>query len=179
MARTYKTEGVIIKRLNFGEADKILTIFTKHHGKIRAVAKGVRRLTSRKAGTVELFNQATLFFSRGKNLDILTEATLIDSFSDWRQDLKKVACAYYFCELVDKLTADNQPHQDVYQLLINYLAHLGSSASLAKLVREFEEKILVNLGFGIPDRWQRHAGSLRPYLEQITERELHAPKILR
>jgi len=179
MGKTYKTEGVVIKRFNFGEADKILTVFTKHHGKVRAVAKGVRRLTSRKAGNVELFNQATLFFVRSKNLDLLTEAVLINSFSCLRANLKKVAVAYYFCEVVDKLTPDNQPQPDVYRLLVDCLVRLGEAASLAKLVREFEETILDQLGFGLPDSWRRQPGSLRPYLEQVTERPLTSPKILR
>jgi len=65
MSRSYKAEGIILKRINFSEADKILTIFTKRHGKVRAIAKGVRRLTSRKAGSVELFNQAGLFLLEG------------------------------------------------------------------------------------------------------------------
>ena len=61
MRRTYKTEGIILKRINFGEADRILTSYTKHFGKISLLAKGVRKITSRKGGNIELFNQTVLF----------------------------------------------------------------------------------------------------------------------
>jgi len=78
--RSYKTEGIVLKRINYGEADRILTIYTKRHGKIRAIAKGVRKLTSRKAGSLELFNNVVLFLVKGKNLDIITEAQTVDLF---------------------------------------------------------------------------------------------------
>ncbi|MCJ7793073.1 MAG: DNA repair protein RecO, partial [Candidatus Marinimicrobia bacterium] len=94
MDRTRKTEGIILKRSNYGEADRILTIYTKHYGKIKAMAKGVRRITSRKGGNVELFNQATLFLYKGRNLDLLTEVQVTKTFKEWRRNLKKVATAY-------------------------------------------------------------------------------------
>ena len=114
MHHSFKTEGIILKRMNYGEADRILTIYTLHHGKIRAMAKGVRKLQSRKAGSLELFNHATLFLIKGKNLDLITEAQVINLFKSWRKNLIKVGIAYYLCELVDKLTPDNQPHEAVF-----------------------------------------------------------------
>ena len=176
MNRTYKTEGIILKRVNFGEADKILTIYTKHYGKIRAIAKGVRKLTSRKAGNVELFNQAVIFLAKGKNLDILTEVQLLNSFKAWRKDLKKVAAAYYFCELVDKLTPDNQASQSVYWLLVQALSKI-SQESLPELVRSFEEQLLDKLGFGVPPQLRQSQKSLKSYIEEITEREINSQKV--
>jgi len=176
MGRTYKTEGIILKRINYGEADRILTIYTKHYGKIRALAKGVRRITSRKGGNVELFNQATLFLNKGKNLDILTEAQVVNSFKAWRKNLKKVAVAYYFAELVDKLTPEEQPSQAVFQLLSRYLGGIGT-ASLPELTRSFEETLLRELGFGVPEKLKKSPGSLRNYIESIIEKKLNSQDI--
>lgn len=178
MHRHFRTEGIILKRSNLGEADRLITVFSKHHGKIKLLAKGVRRIKSRRAGSVELFNHVVLFGVKGKNLDLLTEASLIDSFSAWRQDLRRVAVAYYFCELVDKLSAEGQAHEAVFTLLTEFLAKISQGVS-KKTVREFEEKLLDELGFGLPDEVRRQAGSLRPYIESITEREIVAPKILK
>lgn len=171
MGRTRKTEGIILKRSNYGEADRILTIFTKHYGKIKALAKGVRRITSRRGGNVELFNQAVIFLHQGRNFAILTEAQVVNSFKVWRKDLKKVAVAYYFAELVDKLTPEEQPNQAVFRLLSNYLEKIAT-ASLPELTRGFEEALLKELGFGVPEKLKKQPGSLKTYIESIIEKEI-------
>lgn len=176
--RTYKTEGIILKRVNLGEADRILTIYTKHYGKIRAIAKGVRKLTSRKGGNVELFNHLALFLARGKNLDILSEVQLINSFRDWRKDLARVGVGYYFCELVDRLTPDGQASRAVFELLKDSLGRI-SKQGLPELVRGFERSLLNELGFGVPEELKASRASLKPYIESIIEKEINSPKILR
>lgn len=176
MGRTYKTEGIILKRINYGEADRILTIYTKHYGKIKALAKGVRRITSRRGGNVELFNQAAIFLNKGRNLDILTEAQVTNAFKSWRRNLKKVATAYYFAELVDKLTPEEQPNQTVFQLLSRFLEKIGT-ASLPELTRSFEEVLLKELGFGVPEELRKQPGSLRNYIESIIEKKLNSQDI--
>lgn len=176
--KTYKTEGIVLKRINFGETDRILTIYTKHYGKIRTIAKGVRRITSRKAPHLELFNHTVFFLIRGKNLDLVSEARIARSFPSWRKNLIKVGVAYYFCELIDKLTPDGQANQEVFDLLKTFLEKINSH-SLKSLVREFEEKLLEELGFGIPREVKEQSGSLRAYIETITEKEISSPRILR
>ena len=178
MHHSFKTEGIILKRMNYGEADRILTIYTSHHGKIRAMAKGVRKLQSRKAGSLELFNHSVLFLIKGKNLDLITEAQAINLFKSWRKNLIKVGIAYYLCELVDKLTPDNQPHEAVFELLKETLKKIGLKENKI-LVREFEEKLLNELGFGVPEVLRQTQGSLKAYVESIIEKELNSPKILR
>ncbi|HUS59874.1 MAG TPA: DNA repair protein RecO [Nevskiaceae bacterium] len=172
-SRSYKTEGVILKRINFGEADKILTIYSKHYGKIKALAKGVRKITSRKGGNVELFNQVIIFLARGRNLDILTEVQVLNSFKEWRKNLSKVGTAYYFCELVDKLTPEGQPNQAVFRLLKDSLNKIGQEKRLG-LTRAFEEKLLEELGFGIPPGLRQTKGNLNAYIEEITERKINS-----
>ena len=178
MHTSFKTEGIILKRTNYGEADRILTIYTHHHGKIRAIAKGVRKIQSRKAGSLELFNHTTLFLIKGKNLDLVTETQPINLFKSWRKNLIKVGIAYYLCELVDKLTPDNQPNEAVFELLKKNLRQIGQKSNKV-LVREFEEELLHELGFGVPQILKQTQGSLKSYIESIIEKKLNSPKILK
>jgi DNA repair protein RecO (recombination protein O) len=178
MSRTYKTEAIILKRLNLGEADRILTAYTKHYGKIKALAKGVRKIASRKGGNVESFNHVTLFLAKGKNLDIVTEATAMATFSHLRKDLLKVGLAFYFCELVDKLTPEGQANRRVFELLKDTLGKIGKIKPL-NLVRGFEEALLDELGFGVPASVRALPKSLVSYIESITEREIKTPSVIK
>ena len=80
--RSYSTQAIILKRFNYGEADRILTLFTDKHGKITVIAKGVRKPQSRKRGHVELFNHIKAYIVNGKSLGILTEAETIHNFGN-------------------------------------------------------------------------------------------------
>jgi DNA repair protein RecO (recombination protein O) len=174
---SFKTEGIILKRINFGEADRILTIFSKHFGKIKVLAKGVRKLTSRKAGALELFNHSSLFLVKGRNFDIISEAEPLNLFKSWRKDLLRVGIAYYFCEVIDKLTPEGQPNKDVFELLKNSLSALGKN-NLKNLVLSFQENLLETLGFGIPPGVARNTKQLHHYIESISERTITSPRII-
>lgn len=144
--RGFKTEGIILKRRDFGEADKILTVFTLRYGKISIVAKGVRRITSRRAGNVELLNRVSMYLYQSKGLPILTEAESLDTYSKLKGDLILSTYAYHILELVDKLTAENQENRVLYEYLVKVLQRLSKKPRQI-LVRAFEVKILSNLGF--------------------------------
>ena len=169
---TYKTEGVILKRSNYGEADRILTIYTKQYGKIRAIAKGVRKITSRKGGNLELFNHCVLFLAEGRNLDIITEAQVVNSFSRLSQDLEKTAGAFYLVELVDQLTPDGQANRQVFDLLVSALAKL-LDCQTDQVLADFEVSLLRLLGFW-SDTIDRR--SVKSYIESIIERKLRSPE---
>ena len=121
--RNYKTIGIILKRYNLKETDKIVTVLTEYHGKVKYVAHGVRKITSRKAPHLEPFCYTTLYIAKGKNLDIITEASVIDSYQNIRTDLNRIAVGYHVCELVDKLTAENQINRSLFGLLITTSAN--------------------------------------------------------
>lgn len=163
---TYKTEGIILKRRNFGEADRILTVFTKKHGKIKVLAKGVRRITSRRGPNVELFNLVTLFIHKGRNFDILTEAQVQDSFGWIRKKLELIGLAYHICELVDGLCAEHQPHPKVFDLLVKILSELDSG-----LIHKFEIDLLCELGF-LPSYVSIDKINTTSFVEQLLERRL-------
>jgi|SRR3989344_1874782 len=144
--RGFKTEGIILKRKNFGEADRILTVFTQSRGKISIVAKGVRRITSRRAGNVELLNRVVMFLYQGQGMPILTEAEGIESFEKLKSDLALSTVAFHIIELVDKLSAENQENRVLYEHLVNVLKRLEKNPRQI-FIRAFEAKILTNLGF--------------------------------
>ena len=177
MSRTYKTECFILRQRPFGETDRLLTVYSKHYGKIHCLAKGVRRLKSRKAGALELFSLSNLFFAKGKNLDLITEAVLVNNFSFWRQNLARVGVAFYFVELVDKLNAEEQPNRQVFDLLEKNFLRLKDE-KLTSLVQEFEKGLLTVLGFGVPENRHR-SGSLRDYIEEVIERPINTPRIVK
>lgn len=173
MTRTYRTEGIIIKRTNYGEADRILTIFTKHYGKIKAIAKGVRKTTSKKGGNLELFNDVTLFLSEGRNLDIITEAEVINSFEKTRGNLNLVGQAFQIAEVADRLTAEREENRRVFELLRKSFQDLNRGKREAVL--SFEIELLKELGFGLPEDLSEK--SVERFIESIIEKKLKSKRI--
>ena len=169
--RTVKTDGVIIKRQDFGEADRIVTLFTKKYGKIRVLGKGVRRIQSRRGPHIELFNQATFFIHKGRTFDIITEAQVRETYPRIRKNLELIGLAYYVCELVDGLCAENQPHPNVYDLLVETLEELERG-----VIQKFERNLLSELGF-LP-RNRTLPVDTASYIEQILERRIKSKKFL-
>src|ERR1700752_5122715 len=108
--RIYRTETVIIRRGDFGEADRMLTLVTPQ-GKRRVVAKGARKTTSRLAGHIELFTHVTLLMAVGRNLDIITQSVVLHSFQTLRGDLKRIGAAYYAAELIDRLIEEDDENR--------------------------------------------------------------------
>ena len=141
-----KFEGIILKRRNLGEADRILTVFTYQKGKISVLAKGVRRIISKRAGNVELLNRVFLYLHPAKSFLILTEASSIDTYQILKEDLTLSTYAFHIIELVDKLTAENQEARILYEHLVNVLQKLSRKPRQI-LVRAFEAKILSLMGF--------------------------------
>lgn len=141
-----RVEGIILKRRNLGEADRVLTVFTHQRGKISVLAKGVRRITSRRAGNVELLNRVLMYLHQAKTFLILTEASSLDTYQKLKEDLTLSTYAFHIIELTDKLTAENQENRILYEHLVNVLQRLSRNPRQI-LVRAFEVKILSNLGF--------------------------------
>ena len=142
----FKTEGIVLKRRNFGEADRILTVFSKDRGKISILAKGVRRITSRRAGNVELLNRVSIFLHPTKGMPILTEAISLDTYSKLKMDLTLSTVAFHIIELVDKLTAEGQESSNLYFNLTKVLEKLEKKPRQI-FIRAFEVKILSLMGF--------------------------------
>lgn len=145
--RLYRTEAIVLRRQNLGEADKLLTLYTPELGKTRVVAKGVRKPTSRKAGHVELFTYARLLVAKGRNLDIVTQAETIDPFLPIRSELQRTSCAYYVAELVDRFTEEAEENRRLFALLLNALRWLGHAEDMDLVLRYFELRLLDYVGY--------------------------------
>lgn len=176
MTRYLKTEGIVIKRRNFGEADKLITVFTKHNGKIQIKASGVRRIASRRSPHVELLNHSIITVYKANKYPVLSEAHTIDSFSDIKSDLQKVGIAYHICELIDGLCPEEQDNESVFYLLKDTLTTLSSDCNIQAVVDEFEITLLQQLGY-----WNAsmHANNVdtHAFIESILERRLKSHRI--
>lgn len=114
---TYKSEGIIIRRHNFGESSLILDFYTKEHGKVEAVARSARKLRGKLKGHLELFLCTDLVFARARNIDKTTSSYTLKSFPNLRKNLRTSSIAYYFSELVEKMTIAGHRDERVYHLL--------------------------------------------------------------
>lgn len=142
----FKVEGIVLKRRDLGEADRILTVFTLQKGKISVLAKGVRKVSSRRSGNVELLNRVLLFLHPAKSFLILTEAESLDTFQKLKMDLTLSTYAFHIIEMVDKLTAEGQENRFLYENLVYVLQKLSKNPRQI-FIRAFEVKILSILGF--------------------------------
>lgn len=178
--KTYKSEGIVLKRINFGEADKIVTIYSKHYGKITLIAKGIRRMISRKRGNLEVFNQVIFFASKGKGMDVVTETELKEGFFSLRKKLQKVAIAYQLCEMVDKLTVEGNEQEEVYGLLFEYLSNLNNleQKNNSFFLGSFGLSLLKILGFWPQNKPVPKNFKVSSFIEEIIERELKSKKFL-
>src|SRR4051812_7202854 len=123
----YKTEAVVLDRRDFGEADRLLTLYTPGLGKVRAIAKGARRTTSRLSGHIELFTHTQLFLAAGRNLDIVTQSQLIHSHERLREDLWRAALGFHVLELVNHFSEERLENPSVWYALLEVLGRLDAS----------------------------------------------------
>jgi DNA repair protein RecO (recombination protein O) len=177
--RSYNLEGIIIKRTNVGEADKIITIFSRELGKVSLKAAGIRKLQSKRAGVLELFNHVKIGVAKGRgNLDVLTEVDILNTFSSWKNHLGRVNIAYQMAEVIDKLTPDNQPHPQVFEILHNAFLEIDKLDIDWKLKLEtWILDIVKDLGYWPAD--EKFTGDIYKFIEEIINRPLHSPKILK
>lgn len=145
-ARQFRTQAIILSRRDFGESDRLLTLFTPDYGKISAIAKGARKPQSKVTGHVELFSRVDVMIHKGRNLDILAQAELIDPYLFLREDLARGAYANYVAELLDRFTADEDVNQtDLFVLLHQTLQRLAKKDNDPRLAIRFYELYLLEL----------------------------------
>ncbi|MFC1915315.1 DNA repair protein RecO [Chloroflexota bacterium] len=145
--RNYQTEAIIIKKTKLGEADRILTLYTPHLGKIQAFAKSVRRPKSKLAGHLELLTYSLVSLARGRNLDTITGSQTINSFLPLKSDLWLTSYALYATELVNQFTADNIENYPLFQLLLETMEQLCQANNKELTLRYFELHLLNEVGY--------------------------------
>ncbi len=145
--RLYRSEAIVLRRANFGEADRLLTLLSRDQGKIRVLAKGARKPASRKAGHIELFMRSKMLFARGRNLDLVTQVELVEAYRPLREDLVRLAYASHTVELMDRFTVEGDPQPDLFQLLADNLHWLSETSDLLLAARYYEVRLLSLVGF--------------------------------
>ncbi len=146
--RSFRTAAIILKRRDFGEADRLLTILTPMHGKQDVVAKGARKLTSQKMGHVELFTCADMLIHTGRDLGVAAQAEMIMPFNALREDLTRGAYAAYCAELVDRFTGDGEDDTNrLFNLTRDTLERIDQETDPRLAVRYFEVHLLDVSGF--------------------------------
>jgi len=145
--REYQTEAIIIKKVKLGEADRILTLYTPHLGKIQGVAKSVRKTKSKLAGHLELLTHSQVSLARGRNIDTITGSQTIDSFVPLKTDLWLSSCALYVIEMVAQFATEDMENYPLFQLLLETLLRLCQGVDSTLTLRFFEMHLLAETGF--------------------------------
>ena len=135
----YKEQGIVLRSVKLGEADKIVSILTQGSGKVRAVAKGIRRTASKFGARLEPLTHVSLLLYRGRNLDTVTQAEIISPFLEVRGDFTRFAAGETMLEAVDKVAEEHEHNVRLFLLLLGGLRALESRpadpAAVADAVR--------------------------------------------
>ncbi|MBM4444836.1 MAG: DNA repair protein RecO [Chloroflexi bacterium] len=153
MSRLYKTQGVILSHSYVGEADALLSIYTPFLGKLRAVARGVKRSKSRMAGHLEPLTHCSLMLARGRNLDIISGCDTIEAFAPLKASLWLTSCGLYAAELTDRMGVEGTENRRLFQLLLGTLQSLSSGVEPSTVLRYFEFRSMACSGY-LPEIWR-------------------------
>jgi DNA repair protein RecO (recombination protein O) len=144
--RLYKTTAIVLSRFELGEADRVLTLLTPHEGRLKAIAKGVRRPKSRLGGSLEPFAELQLVLARGRTFDVVTQASVRHAWLGLRDRLEATATAWYVSELVQRSTEERAPAARIYELLLRGYELLEACVPPGRVARWFEFRLLDELG---------------------------------
>ncbi len=145
--RVFRTDAVILRRHDFGEADRLLTLLTPDHGKLRAIAKGARKPIARKTGHVELYTLVDMLIARGRDLYIVQQAETKGPFLPLHEDLLRGSYASYVVEVLDRFTAEQDPGRGEFRLLVQTLGWLCTEDDPRLVTRYYELRLLELAGF--------------------------------
>lgn len=146
--RSIRVEAIVLRHADWGEADRQIMLYTRELGKVRAIAKGARKIPSRKAGHLEPFTQVHLQLARGRDLLIVTQADTQNAYLPLREDLVLTSLAYYVVELLDRSVYEEEgAHPALFRLLADTLERLATGEDTWLAVRYYEMRLLDILGF--------------------------------
>lgn len=143
----YNAEAINIRSRNTGEADKIISLFTRVYGKVQAIAKGARRPTSKFGGRLEIFTYNQVLLASARTWDIISQCETIESFRELRESREKLNPGAYILKLIDLVTEDRQRNDELFNLLLETLCSLRASKNPDIIARKFEVKLCDIEGF--------------------------------
>ena len=166
--KIYKTEAIVLRHFPLGEADYLLDLYTPDLGKLRAVAKGARRVKSKLGGHLEPLMRTSFLITRGQNLDTINQAEVLEGFRTVREHLHRLSQALYIVELIDTITPEEQPNYPIYRLVLDALRSLAGDAT-PLLLPFFQLRILGHSGFK-PQLYQcvECGSTISPGLHRLT-----------
>jgi DNA repair protein RecO (recombination protein O) len=163
----YKITGLNLRVQDFGESDKLLTVFSKERGKLRILAKGARKSGSKLSGRTELLVVSRMVIAAGRNLDLLTDSEVIESHEKMRPDLDRINLAFYFIWLLDQMTVLHQALPEVWELAITSLDRVLKNGASQELRVHFEKEMARLEGIK-PTEGSEYLPA--PYLENYLEK---------
>ena len=151
--RTYRCEGLTLRKAAIGEADLVVTVFTAEHGKLRGVAKGARRSSSKLVGHLEPLTMVRLSLARGRELEIITQAQVADALPSLKEDLSSMTRGLYVAELLDGFGPEDSPSPGLFRLAASVLRGLSQAKDPEAPLRYFELHLLRLTGM-LPELYQ-------------------------
>jgi len=146
--RSFRVEAVVLRHADWGEADRLVTLYTRERGKVRAIAKGARKIRSRKAGHLEPFTRVTLQLARGHDLLIVTQADTLEAYLPIHENLVKTSQAAYVVELLDRFTyEDDTENYNIFRQLTEVLARIEKETDPWLALRYYEMRLMDLLGY--------------------------------
>jgi DNA repair protein RecO (recombination protein O) len=145
-SRLYVTDAIVLSRFDYGEADRIMTLFTPEHGKLKVIAKGVRRTTSRLGGALEPLAELRVALARGRNFDVVTQVEVAHAWLRLRDSLESAATAWYLAELADRSIEERHEAEGLYALLRRAYELLDEGMDAGRVARWYEMHLADELG---------------------------------
>ncbi len=170
--------GIIIHQTRFGEADKFVKILTQNHGLVDVVAKGARRLTSRKSSHLDNLNLIRFNTNRGGSPQYLSQVETVEAFPKIKSNLHKIRTCFYLTEVLKHTLVEGQPDNALFDALKQFLIQLNNLSddeSSRDLSVEFQHFLINHLGFPPPTDDRPEA--LVSYFESLIDRRLTSPKL--
>jgi len=166
--------GIVLSVMDYKDADCLVEIFSRDLGKNLFIAKGIRRFKSKKRGSLEAFNEVNFSWSRSKGLPLILEVKVETPFPNIKKNLNKMALAFYFCEVVKKVTREEDPHPDLYDVLSHYFSQIESSRLLKAARQNFLREILITLGYLTQNSKLKNFDM---EIEKITEKRINSYRV--
>jgi len=174
--RSFITECFVLKSTNFNEADKLLTLFTKSNGKIKCIAKGVRKLTSKKSGSLDNFTYVKVSLKEWKDFYIVTQTETINPFLYLKRNLKTHTLLYFISETLDKLLPEGQENRDLFDEVIAKLLSIKCNSSDENIV-DLLVLILSKLGYW-SNKFPKDLEFIKKYIESLSDANLNSYKFM-
>jgi DNA repair protein RecO (recombination protein O) len=144
--RLYVTDAIVLTRFDYGEADRIMTLFTPAFGKLKAIAKGVRRTKSRLGGSLEPLAELRVALARGRTFDVVTQVQVSHAWLHLRDSLESTATAWYLAELADRSLEERHEAEGLYALLRHAYELLDAGMDVGRVARWYEMRLADELG---------------------------------